>query len=110
MSMAGRPAPTAGTPRCRSLFSKGRCALSPWALPLTAGLLKPAEAYAEARDIVDTIRDYAATMPIQLHRLRGKVTIIEGSGGDIAVLPCGRQVVRRCRRHRDAPAHLGRCQ
>jgi hypothetical protein len=69
-----------------------------------------AEAYAEARDIVDTIRDYAATMPIQLHRLGGKVTIIEGSGGDIAVLPCGRQVVRRCRRHRDAPAHLGRCQ
>jgi len=41
MSMAGRPAPTAGTPRCRCLFSKGRCALSPWALPLTAGLLKP---------------------------------------------------------------------
>jgi len=50
------------------------------------GWLKPAEADVEARDIVDLIRDYAATAPIQLHKLRGNVTIIEGSGGNIAVL------------------------
>jgi glyoxylase-like metal-dependent hydrolase (beta-lactamase superfamily II) len=50
------------------------------------GWLKPAEAYAEARNIVDTIRDAAATMPIQVHKLRGNVTVIEGSGGNIAVL------------------------
>jgi len=48
--------------------------------------LLPAEAYAEARDIVDTIRDAAATAPLQLHKLRGNVTVIEGSGGNIAVL------------------------
>jgi glyoxylase-like metal-dependent hydrolase (beta-lactamase superfamily II) len=50
------------------------------------GWLKPAEAYAEARGIVDTIRDAAATVPIEIHKLRGNVTIIEGSGGNIAVL------------------------
>jgi glyoxylase-like metal-dependent hydrolase (beta-lactamase superfamily II) len=48
--------------------------------------LKSAEAYAEARDIVDLIRDAAATAPLQTHRLRGGVTILEGSGGNIAVL------------------------
>jgi glyoxylase-like metal-dependent hydrolase (beta-lactamase superfamily II) len=48
--------------------------------------LMPAEAFAEARNIVDTIRDSAATMPIKVHNLRGNVTVIEGSGGNIAVL------------------------
>jgi glyoxylase-like metal-dependent hydrolase (beta-lactamase superfamily II) len=59
---------------------------------VTAGLgtsrdwLTPAEAFAEARNIVDAIRDAAATMPILVHKLRGNVTVIEGSGGNIAVL------------------------
>jgi glyoxylase-like metal-dependent hydrolase (beta-lactamase superfamily II) len=48
--------------------------------------LKPAEAFAKARNIVDTIRDSAATMPLEIHKLRGNVTVIEGSGGNIAVL------------------------
>jgi glyoxylase-like metal-dependent hydrolase (beta-lactamase superfamily II) len=48
--------------------------------------LRPAEAYAEARNIVDLIRDSAAKTPIHLHTLRGNVTVIEGSGGNIAVL------------------------
>jgi glyoxylase-like metal-dependent hydrolase (beta-lactamase superfamily II) len=52
----------------------------------TRGWLKPAEAFVEARNIVDTIRDAAATMPISVHKLRGDVTVIEGSGGNIAVL------------------------
>lgn len=43
--------------------------------------LSPAEAATEPRDIVDLIRDYAAKAPIQLHKLRGNVTVIEGSGG-----------------------------
>jgi glyoxylase-like metal-dependent hydrolase (beta-lactamase superfamily II) len=53
------------------------------------GWLKPAEAFAEARNIVDTIRGSAATMPIEVHKLRGNVTVIEGSGGNIAVLTGG---------------------
>ncbi|MFL5288817.1 MAG: MBL fold metallo-hydrolase [Rhodopila sp.] len=63
------------------------CCMAASTFAATGKWLTPAEAYAEARDIVDTIRDYAATAPIQLHKLRGNVTVIEGSGGNIAVLP-----------------------
>jgi glyoxylase-like metal-dependent hydrolase (beta-lactamase superfamily II) len=50
------------------------------------GWSSPAEASPEPRDIVDLIRDHAAKAPIQLHKPRGDVTIIEGSGGNIGVL------------------------
>lgn len=53
---------------------------------ISRGWLQPAEAFAEARNIVDTIRDAAATTPLVLHKLRGNVTVIEGSGGNMAVL------------------------
>ena len=52
----------------------------------TGGWLSPSQAYAEARNIVDLIRDDAAKAPIKVHRLRGDVSILEGSGGNIAVL------------------------
>jgi glyoxylase-like metal-dependent hydrolase (beta-lactamase superfamily II) len=51
-----------------------------------SGWLTPAEAFAEARDIVDAIRGAAATAKVQVHKLRGNVAILEGSGGNIAVL------------------------
>jgi glyoxylase-like metal-dependent hydrolase (beta-lactamase superfamily II) len=63
------------------------CCMAASTFAATGRWLTPAEAYAEARDIVDTIRDYAAKTPLQLHKLRGNVTVIEGSGGNIAVLP-----------------------
>jgi hypothetical protein len=49
-------------------------------------LAEPSQAYAEAQNIVDLIRDDAAKAPIKVHRLRGNVSILEGSGGNIAVL------------------------
>ena len=52
----------------------------------TRGWLSPSRAYAEARNIVDLIRDDAAKAPIKLHKLRRDVSILEGSGGNIAVL------------------------
>ena len=52
----------------------------------TRGWLSPSRAYAEARNIVDLIRDDAAKAPIKLHKLRRDVSIFEGSGGNIAVL------------------------
>ena len=52
----------------------------------TGGWLSPSRAYAEARNIVDLIRDEAAKTPIKVHKLRGNVSILEGSGGNIAVL------------------------
>jgi glyoxylase-like metal-dependent hydrolase (beta-lactamase superfamily II) len=52
----------------------------------TGGWLSPSQAYAEARNIVDLIRDDAAKAPIKVHKLRGDVSALEGSGGNIAVL------------------------
>ena len=52
----------------------------------TRGWLSPSQAYAEARNVVDLIRDEAAKTPIKVHRLRGSVSVLEGSGGNIAVL------------------------
>ncbi len=53
------------------------------------GWLTPRRAFAKAQRIVDMIRDTAARTPITVHRLRGGVTILEGSGGNIAVLTGG---------------------
>jgi glyoxylase-like metal-dependent hydrolase (beta-lactamase superfamily II) len=52
----------------------------------TRGWLSPSQAYAEARNVVDLIRGEAAKTPIKVHRLRGSVSVLEGSGGNIAVL------------------------
>ena len=50
------------------------------------GWLSPTEAYAEAGNIVDLIRDAAAKTLIKVHRLRDNISILEGSGGNIGVL------------------------
>ena len=50
------------------------------------GWLSPSQAYAEARTIVDLIRDDAAKAQIKIHKLRGNISILEGSGGNVAVL------------------------
>lgn len=52
----------------------------------TGGWLSPSRAYAEARNLVDLIRDQAAKTPIKVHKLRAGVSILEGSGGNVAVL------------------------
>lgn len=50
------------------------------------GWLTPRAAYAEARGLVSLIKDSAAVAPIAIHKLRGNVSALEGSGGNIAVL------------------------
>ena len=50
------------------------------------GWLTPREAFAEARGLVSLIKDSAATSPIVTHRLRNNISVLEGSGGNIAVL------------------------
>ena len=52
----------------------------------TGGWLSPSRAYAKAGNLVDLIRDVAAKTPIKVHKLRGGVSILEGSGGNVAVL------------------------
>lgn len=72
----------------RTLSRRGFCLCCAAAASFTAtgGWLSPSQAYAEARSIVDLIRDEAAKTLIKVHKLRGNVSIFEGSGGNIAVL------------------------
>jgi glyoxylase-like metal-dependent hydrolase (beta-lactamase superfamily II) len=48
--------------------------------------LSPSEVFAQSSNIVDSIRAAAAQSPIKVHKLRGSVSVLEGSGGNIAVL------------------------
>lgn len=52
----------------------------------TGGWLTPFEAFAEARNIVNMMRDDAAKAPIKVHKLRNNIAVLEGSGGNIGVL------------------------
>ena len=52
----------------------------------TGGWLTPRQAFAEARGIVSLIKDSAAVLPIVAHKLRNDISVLEGSGGNIAVL------------------------
>lgn len=61
------------------------CCMSAATFATTGGWLSPSQAFAEARNIVDMIRDDAAKSSIKVHRLRHNVSILEGSGGNIAV-------------------------
>jgi glyoxylase-like metal-dependent hydrolase (beta-lactamase superfamily II) len=62
------------------------CCVGGAAYAATAGWLTPRQAFAEARGIVSLIKDSAAVSPIVTHRLRNSISVLEGSGGNIAVL------------------------
>ena len=62
------------------------CCVGGAALAASGGWLSPREAYAEARGLVTLIKDSAATSPIVIHRLRNNISVLEGSGGNVAVL------------------------
>jgi hypothetical protein len=48
--------------------------------------LTPDEVFAEARGLVSLIKDSAATTPITTYKLRNNISVLEGSGGNMAVL------------------------
>ena len=50
------------------------------------GWLTPREAFAEASGLVTLIKDSAASSPVATRSLRNNVSVLEGSGGNIAVL------------------------
>src|ERR1700745_4279302 len=62
------------------------CCMAATTVAASGGWLTPRQAFAEARNIVDLIRDGAARAPIKVHKLRDNISILEGSGGNIAVL------------------------
>lgn len=90
------PQPIDDTTRTGYLSRRGFCLCCIAASQAgTLGWLSPRAAYAEARGLVTLIKDSAAKSPITTHRLRGGVSVLEGSGGNIAVLdgPDGKVLV-----------------
>jgi glyoxylase-like metal-dependent hydrolase (beta-lactamase superfamily II) len=51
-----------------------------------AGWLSPRDAFAEPRGLVTPIKDSAAASPMIVHRRRNNISVLEGSGGNVAVL------------------------
>ncbi|MEY9179401.1 glyoxylase-like metal-dependent hydrolase (beta-lactamase superfamily II) [Bradyrhizobium sp. USDA 326] len=85
------------SPKLNSLSRRGfcLCCVGGATFATTAGWLTPRQAYAEARGIVSLIKDSAAAAPITTYKLRNDVSVLEGSGGNIAVLtgPDGKVLV-----------------
>jgi len=62
------------------------CCVGGAAFAVTGGWLTPRQAFAEARGLVSLIKDSAAVSPIVTHKLRNNISVLEGSGGNVAVL------------------------
>jgi glyoxylase-like metal-dependent hydrolase (beta-lactamase superfamily II) len=62
------------------------CCVGGAAYAATGGWLTPRQAFAEARGLVSLIKDSAAVSPIATHKLHNNISVLEGSGGNIAVL------------------------
>jgi glyoxylase-like metal-dependent hydrolase (beta-lactamase superfamily II) len=81
----------------RTLSRRGfcLCCIGATALGASGGWLTPREAFAYGEGIVDMMRAEAARAPINVHRLRANVAVLEGSGGNIGVLvgPDGKLLV-----------------
>jgi glyoxylase-like metal-dependent hydrolase (beta-lactamase superfamily II) len=71
------------------------CCVGGAAYAATAGWLTPRQAFAEARGLVSLIKDSAAASPITTYKLRNNISVLEGSGGNIAALtgPDGKVMV-----------------
>jgi len=65
------------------------CCMAASTFAATGGWLSPPQVFAKAQGIVDMIRDAAAKAPVKVHKARAGVSILEGSGGNIAVLTGG---------------------
>lgn len=62
------------------------CCIAATTFTATGGWLTPRQAFAQARNVVDMIREDAAAARVKVHRLRGNISVLEGSGGNIGVL------------------------
>ena len=71
------------------------CCVGGAAFTATGEWLTPRAAFAEARGLVSLIKDSAAVSAIVTHKLRNNISVLEGSGGNIAVLtgPDGKVLV-----------------
>lgn len=62
------------------------CCVAGAAAAAAGGWLSPRAAYAEARGLVTVIKDSAAASPITVRKLSENLSVLEGSGGNVAVL------------------------
>ena len=62
------------------------CCIGGAASAAAGGWFTPREVFAEARGLVSLIKDSAAVAPIVTHKLRNNISVLEGSGGTVAVL------------------------
>lgn len=71
------------------------CCIASATFAAGGGWMSPRQAYAKAQNIVDLIRADAAKATIKVHKLRGGISVLEGSGGNVAVLtgPDGKLLV-----------------
>src|SRR5215472_6686720 len=74
------------TPMKRHNFSISRRRFLAATVLATAGYFLPRRLFAEEESPVSVIRTAAATARITVPKLRGNVSMLEGSGGNIAVL------------------------
>ncbi len=86
------------TTRHRPLLSRRGfclCCIGATTFAASGRWLTPSEVFAQSRGIVDGMRASAAETPIKVHRLRGGVSALVGSGGNIGVLagPDGKVLV-----------------
>ncbi len=79
----------------RTLSRRNFCLCCVASATFAGGWLSPRQVFAQAQGIVDMIRDDAARAPINVHSLRGGISVLEGSGGNIGVLagPDGKLLV-----------------
>ncbi len=62
------------------------CCLASTTVAAAGGWLTPRQVFAQARNVVDSMRAEAANTPITVHNLRGNISALAGSGGNIAVM------------------------
>ncbi|WP_262300074.1 MBL fold metallo-hydrolase [Microvirga sesbaniae] len=62
------------------------CCLGVTTFAASGGWLTPSEVFAQSKNIVDNIRTAVAEAPIKVHKLRTDISVLEGLGGNIAVL------------------------
>ena len=72
--------------RERSVSRRSFCLCCVGAAAYTATEGWPRQAFAEARGLVSLFKDNAAVSQITTHKLRDNISVLEGSGGNIAVL------------------------
>jgi glyoxylase-like metal-dependent hydrolase (beta-lactamase superfamily II) len=76
------------TPHNSMMSRRGFCFCCLVGTSFTAGggWLTPRQAFGEARGLVSLIKDSAAASPITTYKLRNNISVLEGSGGNVAVL------------------------